>query len=85
MIDAGRLPFDADAALASAATMSRFEHAASSKDIYPVSQALVEQFVAGFACPPGNLEIDLNHSEDAAYGQPLAFYNHFYRCRCSFT
>lgn len=34
---------------ASAATMYGFEHAASSKDIYRVSEALVEQFMAGFA------------------------------------
>lgn len=79
----GRLPFDADTALASAATMSRFEHAVSSKDIYRVSQALVEQFVAGFARPPRNLVLDMDHSEDAAHGQqPLAFYNHFYQSTC---
>lgn len=82
-LGSGRKPFDADSALASAATMSRFEHAASSKDIYRVSKALVEQFVAGFVCPPKSLILDLDHSEDAAYGQqPLAFYNHHYRSTC---
>ena len=75
-LGAGRLPFDADAALASAATMSRLEHATSSKDIYRISQSLVEQFIAGFSSAPGNLVLDMGHSEDAAYGQqPLAFYN----------
>lgn len=79
----GRLPFDADTALASAATMSRFEHAASRKDIYRFSQALVEQFIAGFASAPKNIVLDLDHSEDAAHGQqPLAFYNHFYQSTC---
>ena len=79
----GRLPFDADAALASAATMSRFEHATSSKDIYRICKALVEQFIAGFASPPSSLILDLDHSEDAAHGQqPLAFYNHHYRSTC---
>ena len=79
----GRLPFDADTALASAATMSRFEHAAGSKDIYRISQALIAQFIAGFACPPRTLVLDLDHSEDAAHGQqPLAFYNHHYRSTC---
>ena len=79
----GRLPFDADTALASAATISRFEHAASSKDIYRFSQALVEQFIAGFASAPKNIVLDLDHSEDAAHGQqPLAFYNHFYQSTC---
>jgi hypothetical protein len=82
-LGAGRLPFDADAALASAATMSRFEHAASSKDIYRISQALVRQFIASFARPPRNLVLDLDHAEDAAHGQqPLAFYNHHYRSTC---
>ena len=82
-LGAGRLPFDAHTALASAATMSRFEHAASSKDIYRVSEALVEQFIAGFASAPRTLVLDLDHSEDAAYGQqPLAFYNHHYGSTC---
>jgi hypothetical protein len=82
-LGAARLPFDDAAALASAATMSRFEHAASSKDIYRISQALVEQFIAGFAKAPRNLILDMDHSEDAVYGQqPLAFYNHHYRSTC---
>ncbi len=82
-LGAGRLPFDTDAALASAATISRLEHAASSKDIYRVSQALVEQFIKGFSSAPRNLILDMDHSEDAAYGQqPLAFYNHFYQSTC---
>ncbi|MFZ6766380.1 transposase [Undibacterium sp. Di26W] len=41
-LGAARLPFDDGAALASGATMSRFEHAASRQDIYRVSEALVE-------------------------------------------
>ena len=74
-----RLPFDQGAALASGATISRFEHAANRRDIYRVSEALVEQFVAGFASPPKSLVLDLDHTEDACYGQqPLAFYNHHY-------
>ncbi|MDY7574157.1 IS1380 family transposase [Actimicrobium sp. CCI2.3] len=82
-LGAARLPFEDATALASAATMSRFEHAASSKDIYRISEALVEQFIAGFASPPRNLILDLDHSEDAVYGQqPLAFYNHHYRSTC---
>ncbi len=82
-LGAGRLPFDANTALASGVTMSRFERAASSKDIYRFSQALVAQFVAGFARAPKNIVLDLDHSEDAAHGQqPLAFYNHFYQSTC---
>jgi hypothetical protein len=79
----GRLPFDAHGALASASTISRFEHATSSKDIYRLSHALAEQFIAGFASPPRTLVLDLDHSDDPVYGQqPLAFYNHHYRRTC---
>ena len=82
-LGAARLPFDDDAALASGATISRFEHAASRQDIYRVSEALVEQFIASFASPPKSLILDLDHSEDACYGQqPLAFYNHHYGSTC---
>ena len=82
-LGADRKPFDPDDALASAATMSRFEHAATTRDIYRASQALVEQFIAGFAQPPAALVLDMDHSEDAVYGQqPLAFYNHHYRSTC---
>lgn len=82
-LGAARLPFDDAAALASGATISRFEHAANRRDIYRVSEALVEQYIAGFASPPKSLIIDLDHSEDACYGQqPLAFYNHHYGSTC---
>ncbi len=61
-LGAARLPFDDDAALASGATISRFEHAASREDIYRVSEAIVVQFIAGFASPPRSLVLDLDHS-----------------------
>ena len=82
-LGAARLPFDDGAALASGATISRFEHAASRQDIYRVSEALALQFIAGFATPPKSLVLDLDHSEDACHGQqPLAFYNHHYGSTC---
>ena len=82
-LSAARLPFDDDAALASGATISRFEIAASRQDIYRVSEALVEQFIASFASRPKSLILDHDHSEDACYGQqPLAFYNHHYGLTC---
>ena len=82
-LGAARLPFDDEATLASGATISRFEHAARRRDIYRVSQALMEQFIAGYSSPPKSLVLDLDHSEDACYGQqPLAFYNHHYRSTC---
>ena len=78
-----RKPFDADEALASSATISRFEHAATRKDVYRFARVLLEQFIAGYATPPEALIPDLDHSEDAAYGQqPLAFYHSHYRSTC---
>jgi hypothetical protein len=82
-LGAGRAPFDPKAVLASGATISRLEHAASTRDIYRASQALVEQFIVGFAQPPVALVLDMDHSEDVVHGQqPLAFYNHHYRSTC---
>jgi hypothetical protein len=82
-LGAGRKPFDPEEALASGATVSRFEHAATRRDVYRASQAMVEQFVAGYATPPKALVLDLDHSEDKAHGQqPLAFYNGYYRSTC---
>lgn len=82
-LGSGRKPFDPNEALASGATISRFEHAATRSDVYRASRALVEQYIAGFASPPAALVIDLDHSEDRVHGQqPLAFYNHHYRSTC---
>jgi hypothetical protein len=79
----GRKPLDADDALACAATISRFEHAASKKDIYRLSRAIADQFIAGYTTPPEVLVLDIDHSEDAAHGQqPLAFYNAHYQSTC---
>ena len=85
----GAKPFDtdeaegADGALASGSTISRFEHAVRAKDIYRLSESLVDQFIAGYATPPEALVLDIDHSEDAAYvQQPLAFYNHHYQSTC---
>ena len=82
----GRRPFDTDdapGALACGATISRLEHAVSRKDIYRLSEALVDQFIAGYATPPEALVLDLDHAEDAVHGQQeFAFYHHHYRSTC---
>jgi len=82
-LGAGRLPFSADDALASGATISRFEHAATIRDIYRLAEALVAQFIAGYATPPKSMILDLDHTDDPTHGQqPLAFYNHHYGNHC---
>ena len=82
-LGADRTPFGEETALASGSTVSRFEHAATSRDVYRASRAMVEQFIAGFASPPEALVLDLDHFEDQVHGQqPLAFYNQHYRSTC---
>ena len=80
---AGRAPLDADNALASGATFSRLESSLRRSDIYRMARALVEQFIAGYAQAPATITLDLDHTDDATYGQqPLSFYNHHYGHHC---
>ena len=80
---AGRAPLDGDNALASGSTISRLEGALRRSDIYRMARALVEQFIAGYAQAPATITLDLDHTDDATYGQqPLSFYNHHYGHRC---
>ena len=75
----GRAPFNDEAAVASASTISRFEHAARRRDIFRLSSALVDQFIAGYATAPAVLVLDIDHAQDQAHGQqPFAFYKHHY-------
>ena len=62
--------------------------AAQSGDLDAVREFLdaganIEERSVGYATPPEALVLDIDHSEDAAYGQqPLAFYNHHYQSTC---
>jgi hypothetical protein len=78
-----RTPLDAASDLASAATFSRLENAATTKDVYRLAAAFVDQFMASYASAPALIVLDMDHSEDATYGQQeLSFYNHHYRSHC---
>ena len=78
-----RKPLDEDSDLASAPTISRLENAATSKDIYRMAKALGDQFIASYAKPPSVIVLDMDHSEDQAYGQQQdIFYNHHYGSYC---
>jgi len=78
-----RLPLADGNDLASAPTFSRLENAATTKDIYRIAQAFVDQFIASYAQPPKVIVLDMDHSEDAAYGQQESiFYNHHYGSYC---
>jgi DDE family transposase len=78
-----RLPLEATQDLASAPTFSRLEHSVDRKDVYRLSTALVDQFIASYAEPPAAIVLDLDHSDDPTHGQQeFAFYNHYYKSYC---
>ena len=80
---AGRAPLDTDTALACGATHSRLEGSLGRCDIYHLARALVEQFIAGYPIAPITITLDLDHTDDATYGQQaLSFYNHHYGHHC---
>ncbi len=69
--------------LASGPTFSRLENAVSTRDIYRLARAFVEQFIASYPTPPAVIVLDLDHSEDPTHGQQeFSFYNHYYRHHC---
>ena len=80
---AGRAPLATDNLLACASTISRLEGSLSRRDIYRLSEALVLQFIAGYDEAPTHVILDLDHTDDATYGQQvLALFNHHYGHHC---
>ena len=65
-------------------TLSRFENAVDSKDLYRMSKALVEVFVDRHRPrPPRRIVIDIDATVDPAHGQQeFEFFNGFYDCHC---
>jgi len=79
----GRKPLDEDNHLASQPTFSRLENAATRKDIYRMTLALVDHFISTEAHPPKVLIVDMDHTNDPTHGQQeLSFYNHHYQQYC---
>jgi Transposase DDE domain group 1 len=53
------------------------------KDLYRLTQALVDHFIASYAEPPAAIVLDVDHSDDPTHGQQeFAFYNHYYKNYC---
>jgi hypothetical protein len=78
-----RLPLEPAQDLASAPTFSRLEHSVDRKDLYRLTQALVDHFIASYPEPPAAIVLDLDHSDDPTYGQQeFAFYNHHSQSYC---
>ena len=78
-----RSPLEPAQDLASAPTFSRLEHSVDRKDLYRLTHALVDHFIASYPEPPAAIVLDLDHSDDQTHGQQaFAFYNHHYRSYC---
>jgi len=78
-----RLPLDPTQDLASAPTFSRLEHSVTRTDLYRLTQAFVDHFIASYPEPPAAIVLDLDHSEDPTHGQQeLIFYNHHSQSYC---
>jgi hypothetical protein len=53
------------------------------KDLYRLTRALVDHFIASYAEPPAAMVLDVDHSDDPTHGQQeFAFYNHYYQNHC---
>ncbi len=78
----GRLP-ETGADLCSQPTLSRMENAPSLKDAIRLTYALVDQWLASYATPPGAVTLDIDDTCDVAHGhQQLSLFNAHYDERC---
>jgi hypothetical protein len=59
-----RCPLDPMQALASAPTFSRLEHSITRPDLYRLTQAFVDQFIASYPEPPAAIVLDIDHAAD---------------------
>ena len=64
-----RSPLEPAQDLASAPTFSRLEHSIDRKDLYRLTHALVDHFIASYPEPPAAIVLDLDHSDDPTHGQ----------------
>jgi hypothetical protein len=78
-----RVPLDPGQDLASAPTFSRLEHSVTRTDLYRLTHAFVDHFIASYPEPPAAIVLDLDHSADPTHGQQeFTFYNHHYQSYC---
>lgn len=72
-----------DQALASSATLCRFENTADRTTAWRLSEVLVNQFVASFKRAPKKLILDFDATDDPVHGeQEGRFFHGFYRHYC---
>jgi hypothetical protein len=76
-----KLPSDDD--LASQPTMSRFENALTSKDVYRIADALINQFITSYDTPPEAIILDIDDTDDPTHGaQQLSLFNGYHDDYC---
>ena len=67
-VAAGAAP-DADAPLASPSTLCRLENRVDRRALIRIAAALVDQFIASHATPPGHLILDFDATDDPVHGR----------------
>ncbi len=76
-----RLPSDDD--LASQPTMSRFENALTTKDLYRICGVMIDQFIASYETAPKAIILDIDDTDDPTHGaQQLSLFNAYYDEYC---
>lgn len=69
--------------LASQPTMSRFENALSSRDVYRIADVLIQQFISSYETPPEAIMLDIDDTDDPTHGaQQLSLFNGYYDEYC---
>ena len=64
-------------------TMSRFENSISNKELYQISQVLVDQFIASYTKAPEVIILDCDDTAARVYGeQQLSLFNNYYGDYC---
>jgi len=72
-----------DNALASAATLCRFENAQDRSVAWAVNRILVEQFIGSFEKPPATLVLDFDATDIPVHGeQEKRFFHGYYNAHC---
>lgn len=76
-----RLPSEDD--LASQPTMSRFENALTSRDLYRIGGVMIDQFIASWEAAPEGIILDIDDTDDPTHGaQQLNLFNSYYDEYC---
>lgn len=72
-----------DTALASNATLCRFENRATQKMCWQISQSLLEVFIESHKKPPKELILDFDCTDDPVHGDQMGrFFHGYYDCYC---